>query len=113
MSKTAKGVAPGFILIPAREYEWELCQRVSIQIPNKGEISKFLSENELDSRVKLPGDNEFSIMEDGVLQLWEVVRVLFAKADYPNLKDDECFNVVALEFDDNLITLHGEILRYL
>lgn len=112
MPKTVKGVAPGFLLIPAREYEWELVQKIQLKVPNEGQISDLLNERELASGVTLPGDEEFSIFEDNLLLLWEIVRVLFAKAEYPSLKDDECMNVVALSFEGNEITIHGEIMRH-
>ena len=113
MPNIVKGVAPGLILIPAREYEWELKQRVQFTIPNKGKVSELLNEKELAEGVKFPGEDEFCIFEDNTLLLWETVRVLFANSDYPALKDDECLNVVAMEFDENQVTLHGEVLRYL
>lgn len=112
MPNRVKGVAPGLILIPAREYEWELVQKVTINVPNKGQISDFLNENELAEGVRLPGDNEFSIFEDNLLLLWEIVRVLFAKSEYPHLEDDQCLNVTALEFVGEEIVIHGEILKY-
>lgn len=112
MPNRVRGVAPGLILVPAREYEWELVQKVTINVPNKGRITDFLNEQELADGIKLPGDDEFVILEDNLLLLWEIVRVLFAKAKYPNLEDDQCLNVTALEFEGEDVVLHGEILKY-
>jgi len=113
MSNTVKGVAPGFLLIPAREYEWELVKKVQLEVPNSGRIKDLLSEKELAEGVTFPGEDEFSIFEDNLLLLWEIVRVLFAQIKYPSLEDDQCMNVVALQFSGDIITIHGEIIRYI
>jgi hypothetical protein len=107
----AVGVAPGFLLLPAREYEWELVRRIKICVPLKGKISDYLDESKLSSKVKIAGDDDFSIFEDNLLLLWEVIRVLFAQAQYPALEDGECLNVVALEFTETDVTLCGEVIR--
>lgn len=106
----ARGIS-GLILLPAKEYEWELKGRYAIEVPNTGKIEEFLRDHELEAGTLIPGDNEFSIFSDGVFQLWELVRVLFADAKYPALEEGECFNVVALETDENIIRVHGEIIK--
>jgi hypothetical protein len=107
---TARGIS-GLILLPAKEYEWELKSRHTITVPNSGKITDFLTKNELAAGTSIPGDNEFTINSDGVFQLWELVRVLFADAQYPALEAGECFNVVALETDEDNILVHGEIIK--
>jgi hypothetical protein len=108
----AVGVAPGFLLLPAREYEWELKDRIQIKVPMKGKISDLLGGRELGAGVKIAGEDRFSVMEDGVLLLWEVLRILFAQAQYPALESNGCLNVVAMEFEGNdAVILHGEIIK--
>lgn len=107
---TARGIS-GLILLPAKEYEWELKGRHTIEVPNTGKITEFLREHELAVGISIPGENEFTIFDDGLFQLWELVRVLFANAQYPALEDGECFNVVALETDEDVIRVHGEIIK--
>lgn len=107
---TARGIS-GLVLLPAKEYEWELKGRHTIEVPNTGKITEFLSKNELESGTSIPGDDEFTIFDDGLFQLWELVRVLFADAQYPALEEGECFNVVALETDEDKILVHGEIIK--
>ena len=43
MSK-ATGVAPGFLLLPAREYEWQLEKKIQIRVPLKGSIQELLND---------------------------------------------------------------------
>lgn len=107
---TARGIS-GLVLLPAKEYEWELKSRHTIEVPNSGKITDFLREQELAAGTSIPGEDEFTINADGVFQLWELVRVLFADAKYPALEDGECFNVVALETNEDKVLVHGEIIK--
>ena len=110
MPKTV-GVAPGFLLLPAREYSWELQKRIELRLPLKGTIDEILAKDSMPEGVQIAGDNDYSIFEDNVLLLWELVRVMFAGSRYPQLEDDECLNVVALEFTDAEVVLYGEVIR--
>lgn len=111
MPNKVKGVAPGFLLLPAREYEWELVRKLEITIPNKGQLGDLVKANSASEQLKFAGEDSFTVFEDGVLSLWEVIRVLFANVRYPDLKDDECFNVFGVEINDDNIVLHGEVIR--
>ena len=115
MSSTVRGVAPGFLLIPAREYTWELVTRVEIRLPNEGSIRELVGDKDFANGVSFPGNDDFCLFDDRTLLLWEIVRVLFASAKYPQLKDDECLNVVAVEMprvEGEDIVVHGEIIRH-
>lgn len=110
MSK-AVGVAPGFLLLPAREYEWELQQKIELRLPLKGTVGEIMKKAGTPDAPAVAGANDYSIFEDNVLLLWELVRVMFAGSKYPKLEDDQCLNVVALEFVDDEIVLYGEVIR--
>ena len=107
---TARGVS-SLVLLPAKEYEWKLKGRHVIEVPLAGKISQLLTQHELEVGTSIPGEDDFMIFSEGVFQLTELVRVLFAGAQYPALEEDECFNVVALETDENVIRVHGEIIK--
>jgi hypothetical protein len=106
-----KGVAPGFLLLPAREYNWELQKKIEFRLPLKGHIDEIIKKDIMPEGIKISGDNEYSIFEDNLLLLWELVRVMFAGHRYPQLNDDECLNVVALEFTDDEVIIYGEVIR--
>jgi len=108
---TTVGVAPGFLLLPAREYEWELKKKVEFRLPLKGSIQSVLRKDVLSGDVRIAGEDAFSIFEDNVLLLWETVRVMFASSLYPELESDECLNVVALEFEDDELIVYGEVIK--
>jgi len=113
VSQTVKGVAPGFLLLPAREYEFELKNRLEIRMPIEGKISDFLNEEALAAGVQIAGDDEFAVFDGNVFFLWEIVRVLFARAEYPALLGNEYLNVVALERKGNELIIHGEVIARL
>ena len=108
---SVKGVAPGFLLLPAREYTYELKEKITIELPAAGRLSEILNKEELAEGVNIGLDDDFALFEDGVFYLWQVIGVLFAQTKYPQLKDDEMVNVVALERVGDNIILHGEILK--
>ncbi len=111
MGDLVKGVAPGFLLMPAREYEWERGERIEIRVPLEGKLSDFVEPGALAAGVRIAGEDEFKIFGGAnIYLLWEITRVLFAKAEYPSLKDNECFNVVALEKDGDELIIYGEII---
>jgi hypothetical protein len=105
------GVSPGLILLPAREYVWELKKRVEIKIPNEGLISEHLQPEELAKGVKIVGDDAFLVFDDNMLSLWEIPRILFAYKLYPQLEANQAFNVTTLEVGDNDITIYGEVIE--
>lgn len=107
---TVRGIS-GLVLLPARDYEWELVGRHTIRVPLRGKISDSVKDHEFASGVKIAGEDDFSIFEDNVFLLWELVRVMFAEAKYPALKETECFNVVALELEGDEVVIHGEVIR--
>ncbi len=113
MSNNVRGVAPGFMLASAQNYNWELKDRVEIRLPLRGSIADYLGSGAVDSEGLPGGEDAFSIFEDDVFQMWEVVRVLFALGKYPQLQTDECLNVVAMELAGEELVLYGQIIRSL
>jgi hypothetical protein len=107
---TAKGIS-GLVLLPAKDYGWELKGKCTIEVPLRGKISDLLAAQDAPEGFSMGGDDEFSIFEDNVFLIWELVRVLFAESKYPSLEPDECFNVVALDVDAGKLTVHGEIIK--
>jgi len=100
MSEEMIGIAPGFLLVPAREHRWEVKRNVEISVPKPPSD-------------RLGEDGPFFITEEGVSSLWMVVPFLFGNNKYPELADDECFNLTALEEDEEKIVLYGQILKVL
>ncbi|KKN15291.1 hypothetical protein LCGC14_0987500 [marine sediment metagenome] len=105
------GISPGLILLPAREYVWELKKRVEIKIPNEGLISEHLQPEELAEGVKIVGDDAFIVFDDNMLSLWEIPRILFAHKLYPQLEANQAFNVTTLAVSDSEITIYGEVIE--
>lgn len=108
---TTTGVAPGFLLLPAREYSWEIDRQIEIRVPLQGKISELVEPEALAGSTPFSEEDEFCVFEDNLVLLWELVRVLFAESKYPKLEDDECLMVVALNFSENEVILHGEIIK--
>ncbi len=106
-----KGVAPGFLLLPAREYSYELSKRITIELPVSGKIADILKAEELAEGIKIGLEEDFALFEGDIFYLWQIVGVLFAQSKYPQLDDNEMLNVVAIERVEDTLILHGEILK--
>ena len=114
--ETAKGIS-GLVLLPAKDYEWELRGKHTIEVPMEGEISSLLKPKEFHADY-LGGEDEFCIYDsdDKTFLMWELVRVLFATAQYPSLAADEYFNIVAIENiiagdAGGVVRIHGEVIK--
>jgi hypothetical protein len=104
------GVAPGFLLLPAREYKWKLKKKIEIRIPIRGKISELLDENAQEN-LKIHLEDDFDLKDAGIFYLWQVTGVLFASSQYPQLADNEVLNVVAIETTGEELVLYGEIIQ--
>jgi hypothetical protein len=117
---TAKGVS-GLTLLPAKNYEWELKGTHRIEVPIRGTISGLVAKYEDAVSADISGEDEFCIYDsdDKTFLMWELVRVLFATAQYPFLEEGEYFNIVALEMMTNInggtdldtLCVHGQIIK--
>jgi hypothetical protein len=104
---------PSLLLIPAREHSWAIDnESVQISIPKEGLLSEILKSDTLADGVKIPGDDDFAIIEDKVVYLYQIPRVLFALSKYPQLEDNQAFTLYAIEETDNSVILHGAIIRF-
>ena len=105
------GIAPGFLLLPAQEYEWEVKQKVEIRLPRRGKISDLSGPTYLVGNTPFSTEDDFSVYEDNLVLFWELIRVLFAQSQYPALEPDECLAVVALQFSEDEVIVHGEVIK--
>ena len=110
---TVRGAVPGLVLLPAQDLLWEkITEPVTIVLPTRGKISELPAMQNITDGVKIPGEDEFCLMEEGVFRFIEMVRVLFAVGKYPNLKGNECFIVFGVEDDGpDSVIIHGQVVR--
>ena len=107
---------PTLLLLPPKRFSFLVdTQYHSFTIPRKG---KYV---DLDPNFFTDKDGEFDILADvesdgvsrQVLYLPSITKVLFAVSKYPYLNDDEVFVPALLVFEDDNVTISGNVLKML
>lgn len=100
---------PTIALLPARNYYFKVYGKHKITIPRKGTYHElapdFFSES----------DGEFNLLDEknAVMYLPALSKILFATAQYPDLKDGELFAPIALKFNADTVDIYGQIIGML
>ena len=104
---------PGFVLVPARNHEWEVVtDNVVIPLPKAGVISELMKSDFLAGSARIPGEDEFYVFEDLILYAYQIPRVLFALGKYPQMEDNQAFNVYAVDFSQDTVLIHGALIEF-
>ena len=108
MSVTTVEGVPSMVMMPARPYTFELEDSMfMIKIPRKGRYV------DLDSEFFDADLGEFNILDDnGVLYLPSIIKVLFACKKYPDLKDDQVFVPISLKFEEDEVSIVGQVVNF-
>ena len=103
---------PTPMMLPARNYKFSVQdQEYSITIPRKG---KYV---DLDAEMFTEEDGDFNVMQyskkdaSHILYLPSLSRVLFATAQYPDLKDTQAFTPIALIIKKDTVEIVGNIIE--
>ena len=100
---------PTIALLPARNYYFKVYGKHKITIPRKGIY------HELDPNFFSEADGEFNLLDEknAVMYLPAISKILFATAQYPDLKDGELFAPIALKFNKDTVDIYGQIIGML
>lgn len=104
---------PTLMLLPARKYAFSVSeQEYTIKIPRKGKYK------DLDPAFFTDEDGEFNILSksrdkdiENILYTPSVSKVLFATAQYPDLKDDEAFTPMAIVVKKDEVEIIGHVIK--
>jgi len=99
---------PTMMLLPARNYKFKVYpEEYDITIPRKGVYKDF------DEEIYSEEDGEFNILDNDVLYMPSISKVLFATSKYPDLKDNQAFNPIALIIEEDEIRIIGNVIEML
>jgi len=99
---------PTMMLLPARNYKFKVYpEEYDIVIPRKGFYKDF------DDEMYSEEDGEFSILDNDVLYIPSISKVLFATSKYPDLKDNQAFNPIALVVEEDEVRIIGNVIEML
>ena len=103
---------PTPMMLPARNYKFRVYdEEFIIAIPRKG---KYV---DLDDEIFTEKDGEFDLMQYSrkdkaqVVYLPTLSRVLFATAQYPDLKDTQAFTPIALVIKKDSVEIIGNLIE--
>jgi hypothetical protein len=100
---------PTIALLPARSYYFKVRGKHKITIPRKGTYHK------LDPDFFDESDGAFNLLDEktAVMYLPAISKILFATAQYPDLKDGELFVPIALKFNEDTVDIYGQTISML
>lgn len=99
---------PTMMLLPARNYKFKVYpEEYDIVIPRKG------SYKDIDDEMYSEEDGEFNILENDVLYIPSISKILFATSKYPDLKDNQAFNPIALVVEKDEVRIIGNVIEML
>jgi len=99
---------PTMMLLPARNYKFKVYpEEYDIVIPRKGFYKDF------DDEMYSEEDGEFNILDNDVLYIPSISKVLFATSKYPDLKDNQAFNPIAFVVEEDEVRIIGNVIEML
>jgi hypothetical protein len=103
---------PTPMMLPARNYKFRVYdEEFSVTIPRKG---KYV---DLDAEMYTEEDGEFDLMQYSrkdkaqIIYLPTLSRVLFATAQYPDIKDTQAFTPIALIIKKDVVEVIGHLIE--
>jgi len=99
---------PTMMLLPARNYKFKVYpEEYEIIIPRKGFYK------DLDEEMYSEEDGEFNILDNDILYMPSISKVLFATSKYPDLKDNQAFTPIALVVEEDEVRIIGSVIEML
>ena len=99
---------PTMMLLPARNYKFKVYSEDHvITIPRRGVYKDF------DKELYSDEDGEFNILEENILYIPSLSKVLFATSQYPKLKSNQAFTPIALVIEEDKVQIIGNIIEML
>ena len=99
---------PTMMLLPARNYKFKVYpEEYDITIPKKGFYK------DLDEEMYSEEDGEFNILDNDILYMPSISKILFATSKYPDLKDNQAFTPIALVIEEDEVRIIGSVIEML
>lgn len=99
---------PTMMLLPARNYKFKVYpEEYDITIPKKGFYK------DLDKDAYTEEDGEFNILDNDILYMPSISKILFATSKYPDLKDNQAFIPIALVIEEDEVRIIGNVIEML
>lgn len=99
---------PTMMLLPARNYKFKVYpEEYNITIPRRGFYKDF------DEAIYTEEDGEFNILNNDILYMPSISKVLFATSQYPALEDNQAFTPIAIIVEEDTVQIIGNVVEML
>ena len=98
---------PTLSLLPLVNTRFKVVGSTKITLPREGSYYKLLPE------VFSEEHGDFKVLDNDILYLPSITKVLLATNNYPKLKQNQIFSPYSFEFTDDSVIVKGSILEIL
>lgn len=106
MAEVYQGL-PTLSLLPLANTRFNVVGTTKITIPREGVY------HELSPEVFDKEHGSFKVLDNNILYLPSITKVLLATNNYPRLKQNQIFSPYSFEFNDDSVIIQGSILEIL
>ena len=96
---------PTLSLMPLTEAQFKVVDKINIIIPRSGVYE------DIQPKVFSEKDGAFNILNDDIIYLPSITKVLLATNKYPVLKQNQVFTPLYFEFTEDEVQIQGSILE--
>lgn len=105
MTETVYTGLPTLSLLPMVSTNFKVVNTIKIDIPREGNY------HELQPKVFSEEHGEFKLMDNDVLYLPAITKILIATNNYPKLAGNQLFAPLSFEFKEDVVEIQGSILE--
>ncbi len=98
---------PTLSLLPLANTRFKVVGSTKIILPREGSYYK------LSPKVFSEEHGDFKVLDNNVLYLPSITKVLLATNNYPRLKQNQIFSPYSFEFTDDSVIIQGSVLEIL
>ena len=98
---------PSALLLPARDYEFNVYDTYKLIIPKNGKY------HDLAPEIFDENSGEFHLFKDGVLHVPAITRVLLACNKYPDLKSNQALAILSIQELENTVAVFVSLVEFI
>ncbi len=96
---------PTMCLLPINKTRFKVVKNLRLEVVRKG------SYHELSPKIFDKDSGDFNLLDNDVLYIPSITKVLLAEGKYPELKENQIFSPLSLTFTDETVIIEGMILE--
>lgn len=98
---------PTLSLLPLANTKFKVVGTAIIELPREGNY------HELQPKVFDEDHGDFKLLDNDILYLPSITKILLATGKYPSLAQNQVFSPLSFEFKDEVVVVQGSVLEIL